>query len=117
MCVCLQEFSHPLLPLRALVHECEEVEVRRVRLGLTGLDKTPDVAVDPGSGAALDQIGLVCIGAVPQLLRGRPHSSPLGQDEHNKQEGLKHQRAGLRGKKQSTINTNAKFITENACCV
>lgn len=71
------EPPHPLLPLRALVHEREEVEVRRVRLGLAGLDQPPDVAVDPGSGAALDQIGLVSVGAVPQLLRGRSHGPPL----------------------------------------
>lgn len=94
------ESSHPLLPLRALVHEREEVEVRRVRLGLTGLDQPPNVAVDPGPGAALDQIGLVCVGAVPQLLRSRAHGSPLGQDGDNKQEDLKHHRWCSEGKKQ-----------------
>lgn len=69
--------SHPLLALRALIHECEEVEVRRVRLGLAGLDQPTDVAVDPGSGAALDHISLVCVGTIPQLLWSRPHSPPL----------------------------------------
>lgn len=73
----MSALSHPLLALRALIHECEEVEVRRVRLGLAGLDQPPDVAVDPGSGAALDQVGLVRIGTVPQLLRSRPHGPPL----------------------------------------
>lgn len=92
------ESSHPLLPLRALVHERQEVEVRRVRLGLPGLDQPPDVAVDPGSGAALDQIGLVCVGAGPQLLRGRPHGPPLA-GARKKQTGFTMGMLGLEGKK------------------
>lgn len=71
------EDPHPLLPLRALIHECQEVEVRRIGLGLTGLDQPANVAVDPGPGAALGQISLVCVGTVPQLLWSRPHGPPL----------------------------------------
>lgn len=71
------EVPHPLLTFRALIHECEEVEVRSVRLGLPGLDQPSYVAVDPGSGTALEQIGLVCVGTVPELLWSRPHGPPL----------------------------------------
>lgn len=69
--------AHPLLPLRALIHECEEVEVRRVGLRLAGLDQPADVAVHPRPGAALEKISLVGVGAIPQLLGSRPHGPPL----------------------------------------
>lgn len=69
--------AHPLLPLRALIHECEEVEVRCVGLRLAGLDQPADVAVHPRPGAALEQISLVGVGAIPQLLGSRPHGPPL----------------------------------------
>lgn len=51
------EAAHPPLPLRALIHECEEMQVSRVRLCLTRLDQTADVAVDPCAGAALGHVG------------------------------------------------------------
>lgn len=69
--------AHPLLPLRALIHECEEVEVRRVGLSLSGLYQPANVAVDPSPRAALDQVSLVGIGAIPELLGCSPHGPPL----------------------------------------
>lgn len=68
---------HLLLALRALIHECEEVEVCRVRLGLAGLDQPTNVTVDPGSGAALDHVSLVGVVVVPQLLWSCSHGPPL----------------------------------------
>lgn len=96
VCVCVERArvsareAHPLLPLRALIHECEEVEVRRVGLRLAGLDQPADVAVDPRPGAALEQISLVGVGAIPQLLGSRPHGPPLVEkkktNKQNKQQ-------------------------------
>lgn len=83
--VCAWE-SHPLLPLRALIHESEEVEVRRVGLRLAGLDQPADVAVHPRPGAALDQISLVGVGAIPQLLGSRPHGPPLVKKKKQQQQ-------------------------------
>ena len=68
--------SHPLLALRALVHEREEVQVCGVRLCLPCLDQAPDVAVDPGSGTALGHVGRHR-GPVPQLLGRCAERPPL----------------------------------------
>lgn len=79
--------THPLLPLRALIHECEEVEVRRVGLSLSGLYQPANVAIDPSPRAALDQVSLVGIGAIPELLGCSPHGPPLSERTKQKKIG------------------------------
>lgn len=77
----VSQIPHPVLTLRAFIHEREEVEVCRVRLGLTGFNQPTDVAVDPCSGAALDHISLVSVGAVPHFLWSRSHGPPLVENK------------------------------------
>ena len=82
LCVCVHvcckcsTVTHPLLALRALVHECKEVEVSCVRLCLPRLDQTTNVAVDPCARAGLAHVSWHR-SPVPQFIWSRPQGPPL----------------------------------------
>ena len=76
---------HPALPVSAPVEQGEEVEVRRLGLGLPCLDEPADVAVDP-RGRRVLRGGRREGRAAPQLLRRRPQGSPLSDREKKKKQ-------------------------------